>query len=95
MPTWPSQSSPSAGSLLDGVSSSRIVAGRDRITSSVEIFRDGALQILRLESFSRKSAVGGVVISEGAAHAIVTTSAGQQGVDFLGGSLGITLSDRR
>ena len=50
------------------------------------VFRYGALQILRLESFSRKSAVGGVVISEGAAHAIVTTSAGQQGVDFLGGT---------
>ena len=65
-----------------------VVAGRNRIDRRGKIVDNGALQVLRLETFSSPAAGGGAVISEGATHAIVVAGAGKQGVDFLDGSLG-------
>ena len=66
----------------------RVVAGRNRSDRRVKILDNGALQVLRLKTFSSPAASGGAVISEGATHAIVVTGAGKQGVDFLDGGLG-------
>src|SRR5262249_36974078 len=65
-----------------------IVAGGNRGNRSVDILDSYALQILRLESFTRPSAGGGAVITEGTTHAIVVASTGKQCINFLGGSLG-------
>ena len=65
-----------------------VVAGRNRIDRRGKIVNNGALQVLRLETFSSPAAGGGAVIPEGATHAIVVAGAGKQCVDFLDGSLG-------
>ena len=67
-----------------------VIAGRNCIDRRGKIVDNGALQVLRLETFSSPTASGGAVISEGATHAIVITGAGKHCVDFLGGSLGTT-----
>ena len=67
-----------------------VIASRNRINRRGKVVNNGALQILRLETFTSPAAGGGAVISKGATHTIVVTGAGKQCVDFFGGSLGTT-----
>ena len=63
-----------------------IIASRNRIDRRGKVVNNGALQVLRLETFASPTAGGGAVIPKGATHAIVVTGAGKQSVDFLGGA---------
>ena len=65
-----------------------VVASRNRIDRRGKVVDNGALQVLRLETFSSPAAGGGAVIPKGATHAIVVAGAGKQCVDFLDGSSG-------
>ena len=64
-----------------------VIAGRNGINRRGKVIDNGTLQVLRLKTFSGPTACGSPVISESATHAIVGTSAGEQGIDFLSGSL--------
>jgi hypothetical protein len=61
----------------------RIVASRNRIDRRGKVVNNGALQVLRLETFASPAAGGGPVIPKGATHAIVLAGAGKQGFNFL------------
>src|SRR5262245_60174205 len=67
-----------------------VIAGGDGINRRGKVADNGALQVLRLETFSSPAAGSGAVIAEGTTHAIVIAGAGQQSVDLLGGSLRTT-----
>ena len=67
-----------------------VAAGRNCGNRRFDIVDSRTFQVLRLVSFTSPSAGSGAVVAKGPADAIIVSSTGKQGVDFLCGRLSAT-----